>query len=77
MDGQLRLWARSQERAGVAHAAILVWTRVHGIVSLELTGAFDNHTINAQRLIDLEVDNAGYRVTCLPPSVTTSLPSEV
>ncbi|WP_329213125.1 TetR/AcrR family transcriptional regulator [Streptomyces sp. NBC_01485] len=62
LDGQLRLWARSQERPdispGVARAAILIWTRVHGIVSLELTGVFDNHTLEAQRLIDLEVDNA-------------------
>ncbi|WP_327312028.1 TetR/AcrR family transcriptional regulator [Streptomyces sp. NBC_01235] len=62
LDGQLRLWARSQERPdtapGVALAAILIWTRVHGIVSLELTGVFDNHTVEAQRLIDLEIDSA-------------------
>ncbi|CAM5431390.1 TetR/AcrR family transcriptional regulator OS=Streptomyces alboniger OX=132473 GN=CP975_11340 PE=4 SV=1 [Streptomyces alboniger] len=62
LDGQLRLWARSQERPdiapGVARAAILIWTRVHGIVSLELTGVFDNQTVEAQRLIDLEIDSA-------------------
>ncbi|MFJ1804690.1 MULTISPECIES: TetR/AcrR family transcriptional regulator [unclassified Streptomyces] len=62
LDGQLRQWARSQERPdtspGVARAAILMWTRVHGIVSLELTGVFDNQTVEAQRLIDLEIDNA-------------------
>ncbi|WP_328744246.1 TetR/AcrR family transcriptional regulator [Streptomyces sp. NBC_00285] len=69
LDGQLRLWARTQERPDiapdVARAAILIWTRVHGIVSLELTGVFDNQTIEAQRLIDLEIDNA---VQCLTPA---------
>jgi AcrR family transcriptional regulator len=62
LDGQLRHWARSQERPDTAPraatAAILIWTRIHGIVSLELTGIFDNRTIEAQRLIDLEIDNA-------------------
>ncbi|HEX3515106.1 MAG TPA: TetR/AcrR family transcriptional regulator [Trebonia sp.] len=62
LDGQLRLWARSQRRPDTtppaARAAILIWTRVHGIVSLELTGIFGNHTIDAQRLIDLEIDSA-------------------
>ncbi|MFF0018887.1 TetR/AcrR family transcriptional regulator [Streptomyces sp. NPDC005374] len=62
LDGQLRLWARTQERPDiapdVARAAILIWTRIHGIVSLELTGVFDDQTIEAQRLIDLEIDSA-------------------
>jgi hypothetical protein len=62
LDRQLRLWARTQQRPDTtppaARAAILIWTRVHGIVSLELTGIFDNHTIDAQRLIDLEIDSA-------------------
>ncbi|WP_307537711.1 TetR/AcrR family transcriptional regulator [Streptomyces sp. V3I8] len=62
LDGQLRRWARTQERADtapvLARAAILIWTRVHGIVSLELTGVFDDRTIEAQRLIDLEIDDA-------------------
>ena len=62
LDSQLRQWARSQDRPDTtpraATAAILIWTRIHGIVSLELTGIFDNRTIEAQRLIDLEVDNA-------------------
>jgi hypothetical protein len=31
---------------------------VHGIVSLELTGVLGSHTIEARRLIDLEIDNA-------------------
>jgi hypothetical protein len=44
LDGQLHQWARSQGRPditpGVARAALLIWSRVHGIVSLELTGMF-------------------------------------
>lgn len=31
---------------------------MHGIVSLELTGMLDNHAVEVQRLIDLEVGNA-------------------
>jgi AcrR family transcriptional regulator len=62
LDGQLRDWARRQQRPEttprVARAAIVIWTRVHGIVSLELTGMLDDHPIDAQRLIDLEVDSA-------------------
>lgn len=62
LDGQLRQWARSQERPDitprVARTAILIWSRVHGIVSLELTGMFDNHPLEAQRLIDLEIASA-------------------
>jgi AcrR family transcriptional regulator len=62
LDGQLRLWARGQKRPETtprtARAAILIWTRVHGIVSLELTGMFGNQSIDAQRLIDLEIDSA-------------------
>lgn len=62
LDGQLTLWAGSQDRAGTtpsaAAAAILIWTRAHGVISLELAGVFENATIDAQRLIDLEIDNA-------------------
>jgi len=62
LDRQLRVWARAMDRPStaprIARAAIVIWTRVHGIVSLELTGMVDNHSIEIQRLIDLEVDNA-------------------
>lgn len=62
LDGQLRIWARRQMRPEATpragHAAIVIWTRVHGIVSLELTGMFDNQSIDVQRLIDLEIDSA-------------------
>jgi AcrR family transcriptional regulator len=61
LDGQLRTWAGAQQRPDttprVAGTAI-VWTRVHGIVSLELTGMLGNNAVDVQRLIDLEVDNA-------------------
>jgi AcrR family transcriptional regulator len=71
LDGQLRQWAHTQDRPDTtpraATAAILIWTRVHGIVSLELTGIFDNRTIDAQRLIDLEIDNAIHSLTTTTP----------
>jgi AcrR family transcriptional regulator len=70
LDGQLRQWAQAQARPATAPraatAAIVIWTRVHGIVSLELTGIFDNRTIEAQRLIDLEIDNAIHFLAAAP-----------
>jgi AcrR family transcriptional regulator len=71
LDGQLRTWAHSQQRPDtpprVARAAIVIWTRIHGIVSLELTGMLDNHTVEVQRLIDLEIDNALHLLTPAGP----------
>ena len=62
LDSQLRLWARARERPETTpragRAAIVIWTRVHGIVSLELTGMFAGQSVEAQRLIDLEIDSA-------------------
>ena len=62
LDGQLREWARDRSLPGTtprtARAAIVIWTRIHGIVSLELTGMFDHNAVEVQRLIDLEVDSA-------------------
>jgi AcrR family transcriptional regulator len=62
LDGQLRVWAREQMRPdtapSAARAAILIWTRVHGIVSLELTGMFDDQGVEVRRLIELEIDDA-------------------
>ena len=71
LDGQLRQWTDSQDKPDatpdVATAAILIWTRVHGIVSLELAGVFENATIEARRLIDLEIDNAVRPLTTATP----------
>jgi AcrR family transcriptional regulator len=71
LDGQLHQWARSQGRPditpGVARAALLIWSRVHGIVSLELTGMFAGHSLEAQRLIDLETDAAVQSLTMTSP----------
>jgi AcrR family transcriptional regulator len=62
LDRQLRVWAQAQERPETppraAAAAILIWTRVHGIVSLELTGVIDGSAVETQRLIDLEINAA-------------------
>ncbi|MEV6638587.1 TetR/AcrR family transcriptional regulator [Amycolatopsis sp. NPDC051371] len=71
LDEQLRQWARARGRPDTtpraATAAIRIWTRVHGIVSLELTGMFENRTIEAQRLIDLEIDSAVHAMTATAP----------
>jgi hypothetical protein len=70
LDGQLRQWARSQERPDTTprrhrrHPDLDTDPR---IVSLELTGIFDNRTIHAQRLIDLEIDNAIHSLTQSTP----------
>jgi hypothetical protein len=65
--GRNRLWARPQGRLATsprgALAAVLIWTRVRGIVSLELTGVFGDRTVEAQRLTDVEVDNAIHTMT--------------
>ena len=44
--------ASSYRATGGPMLAVLgeVWTRTHRIVSLELTGIFDNHTIDVHRL---------------------------
>ncbi|MFE2688864.1 TetR/AcrR family transcriptional regulator [Streptomyces mirabilis] len=47
---------------GVVRAAVLTWTRVHGVLGLELTGVFDHHTVEAQRLIGLGIDSAIQRL---------------
>src|SRR4051812_771077 len=62
LNAQLREWARAQQRPDTsprtARAAIVIWTRLHGIVSLELTCIFDGQAVEVQRLIELEVENA-------------------
>jgi AcrR family transcriptional regulator len=71
LDGQLQTWSRAQQRPGTpprtARTAIVIWTRVHGIVSLELTGMLDGQAVDVQRLIDLEIDNAIQLLTSAGP----------
>ena len=62
LDRQLARWAA---RSGFVDApadalrlAVLTWTRLHGIVSLELLGAFDDMGLDAGLLLDAEVDAA-------------------
>lgn len=58
LDGQLTRWA--QTRGGeasplVLRLGVLTWTRLHGIVSLELAGVFDAMGLDAGLLLDAEL----------------------
>ncbi len=62
LDAQLASWAA---RSGYTDApldalrsAVLTWTRLHGLVSLEIVGAFDDMHLDASLLLDAEVDAA-------------------
>jgi AcrR family transcriptional regulator len=59
LDRQLELWARNRGAAntdpGVALRAILAWTRLHGLVSLEIEGTFVSMGIDPEPLYDAEV----------------------
>ena len=60
LDQELRSWSqRRGDRAGipplVLRLGVLAWTRLHGIVSLELTGALRQMNIDPALLIDHEV----------------------
>lgn len=62
LDAQLSRWAA---RSGHAEAppdalrvAVLTWTRLHGVVALEIVGAFDDMELDARLLLDAEVDDA-------------------
>lgn len=62
LDTQLRRWARAHDHADAtsrtSRAAILIWTRVHGVVSLELAGVFQNMELDARSIVSMEVDRA-------------------
>jgi hypothetical protein len=62
LDGQLLRWGRRRGRSGVSaralRLAVLTWTRLHGIVGLELTGVFADMELDAGLLLDAEVDAA-------------------
>ena len=63
LDRQLTRWAaaRSGPTAApplVLRLGVLTWTRLHGIVGLELSGAFASMGIDAGLLIDAELEQA-------------------
>jgi AcrR family transcriptional regulator len=58
---QLAAWLRDRSpelelAEGTAAIAVLAWTRMHGIVSLEIDGFFDQMGVDPKRLYQLEVD---------------------
>jgi AcrR family transcriptional regulator len=67
LDSQLRDWLDQRNRADVtpaaAHRAVSIWARMHGLVSLEVEGAFASMGIDAGSLYadELEVITGPYR----------------
>ncbi len=62
LDEALTRWAQGMGApAGLAPAAlrlaVLAWSRVHGLVSLEITGALAGMGLDAAVLLDAEVDS--------------------
>lgn len=62
LDRQLQRWARSRRDgaevpAAVLHLGVVAWTRLHGVVSLEIEGAFASMELDAERLYEAEVDH--------------------
>jgi AcrR family transcriptional regulator len=55
---QLTAWGRKRELdvdPEVAHRAIVVWSRLHGLVSLEIEGNFASMGIDGELLLDTEL----------------------
>jgi AcrR family transcriptional regulator len=60
LSSQLSTWSRTRELgidANVAYRDILIWSRVHGFVILELAGNFASMGIDSDRLFDTELAN--------------------
>jgi AcrR family transcriptional regulator len=59
LDGQLDRWARSRELTtidpAVALRAVITWSRLHGLVSLEIEGNFASMGLDPDLLFDAEV----------------------
>jgi Tetracyclin repressor-like, C-terminal domain len=59
LEKELAAWARDRgvpdADAGRALAAVTVWSRLHGIVSLEIEGNFASMRLDADRLFAREV----------------------
>jgi AcrR family transcriptional regulator len=61
LDQQLSRWAGRHDTAApalVLRLGVLTWTRLHGIVSLELAGVFADMGLDAELLLGAEVDAA-------------------
>jgi AcrR family transcriptional regulator len=60
LERQLLAWSAARDQSDAPHEllrlALLTWTRAHGIVSLEIVGAFADMGIDAGPLLDGEVD---------------------
>jgi AcrR family transcriptional regulator len=59
LDSQLDRWSQSRELADIGPAlalrAITTWSRLHGLVSLEIEGNFESMGIDPELLFDAEV----------------------
>jgi AcrR family transcriptional regulator len=58
LAGQLTAWARTRGidvDPAVAHRAIVVWSRLHGLVSLEIEGNFASMGVDAELLLEGEI----------------------
>lgn len=63
LDRELLRWAARRDDAAevsplVLRLGVLTWTRLHGIVSLELAGVFAGMEIDAGRLVEAEIQQA-------------------
>lgn len=61
LDRQLERWARSRAAdspppAGALLLGVLAWTRLHGLVSLEIEGVFASMDVDPVLLFDVEVE---------------------
>lgn len=51
-----RDWARSDAPAGTLHAALSLWARLHGVISLEIAGHFTTMGFDTGRFFEAELD---------------------
>jgi len=61
LDGQLEQWSRSRGLTDVTPAmaskAVMIWARLHGLVTLEIEGNFASMGLDGQLLFDVAVDD--------------------
>ena len=60
LSSQLSTWSQTRELgidANVAYRDILIWSRIHGFLALELAGNFASMGIDSDRLFDTELAN--------------------